>query len=86
MSEVFLTIFIFRPSHNIAQAHFDEYEHYNFDQDKTIFTGHGGKSRLEGDAVTDEADIKGNSGVRKSLSRTPTDPTLGATRGRFSPN
>ena len=28
-----------------SQAHFDEYEHYNFDQDKTIFTGHGGKCR-----------------------------------------
>ena len=44
MSEVFQQIFLSRTSHyNIVQAHFDEYEHYNFDQDKTIYTGHGGK-------------------------------------------
>jgi len=33
----------------MSEAHFDEYEHYNFDQDKTIFTGHGGKFRLGGE-------------------------------------
>ena len=71
-----------------SQAHFDEYEHYNFDQDKTIFTGHGGKCREErgGEAVTDEADIQGNSGVRKKLSKTQTGPTLGDTRERSLPN
>ena len=28
----------------MSEAHFDEYEHYNFDQDKSIHSGHSGKS------------------------------------------
>ena len=28
----------------MSEDHFDQYEHYNFDQDKQIFTGHGGRS------------------------------------------
>ena len=65
----------------------DEYDHYNFDQDKTIYTGHGGELRGERDgwSVTDHH-LKANSGVRRSLSRTPIVPTLGAMRGRFSPS
>ena len=31
-------------SREMSEDHFDQYEHYNFDQDKQIFTGHGGRS------------------------------------------
>ena len=27
----------------MSEDHFDEYEHYNFDQDKNIHSGHSGK-------------------------------------------
>ena len=26
-----------------AEEHFDEYEHYNYDQDKAMLSGHSGK-------------------------------------------
>ena len=29
----------------MSEAHFDEYEHYNIDQDKYVNSGHGGKQR-----------------------------------------
>jgi len=32
------------------EAHFDEYEHYNFDQDKSIHSGHSGKQRTKKEA------------------------------------
>ena len=27
----------------MSEAHFDEFEHYNFDQDKAMRSGHSGK-------------------------------------------
>jgi nuclear protein 1 len=32
------------------EAHFDEYEHYNFDQDKYIYCGRSGKQRTKKEA------------------------------------
>ncbi|CAG2170682.1 unnamed protein product [Oppiella nova] len=29
----------------MSESHLDEYEHYNYDQDKYANTGHGGKQR-----------------------------------------
>lgn len=29
----------------MSESHLDEYEHYNFDQDKIINSGHSGKQR-----------------------------------------
>lgn len=29
----------------MSEAHFDDYEHYNFDQDKHLYSGHSGKQR-----------------------------------------
>merc|ERR1712228_733681 len=29
----------------MSEAHFDEYEHYNYDQEKVMNSGHGGKQR-----------------------------------------
>merc|ERR1712156_474544 len=29
----------------MSESHFDQYEHYNYDQDKAIFSGHSGKQR-----------------------------------------
>eukprot|EP00095_Tigriopus_kingsejongensis_P004002 snap_masked-scaffold1031_size68893-processed-gene-0.15 protein:Tk04002 transcript:snap_masked-scaffold1031_size68893-processed-gene-0.15-mRNA-1 annotation:"dna-binding nuclear protein p8" len=35
----------------MSEAHFDEYEHYNFDQDKNIFCHHSGKQRTKKEAA-----------------------------------
>lgn len=32
------------------EAHFDEYEHYNFDQEKQMFSGRSGKGRSKKEA------------------------------------
>jgi len=29
----------------MSESHLDEYEHYNYDQDKYVNNGHGGKQR-----------------------------------------
>lgn len=34
----------------MSEAHFDEYEHYNFDADKYINAGHSGKQRSKKEA------------------------------------
>merc|ERR1712212_146908 len=34
----------------MSEAHFDEYEHYNFEQDKSIHSGHSGKQRTKKEA------------------------------------
>merc|ERR1711963_1376125 len=34
----------------MSEEHFDEFEHYNFDQDKTMRTGHSGKLRTKKEA------------------------------------
>ena len=34
----------------MSEAFFDEYEHFNFDQDKYIFSGHSGKQRTKKEA------------------------------------
>lgn len=31
----------------MSEAFFDEYDYYNFDHDKHIFSGHGGKQRTK---------------------------------------
>jgi len=31
----------------MSEKHFDEYEHYNYDQDKYLMAGHGGKQRTK---------------------------------------
>lgn len=31
----------------MSEAHFDEYEHYNFEQDRIMNTGHSGKQRTK---------------------------------------
>ena len=35
----------------MSEAHFDQYEHYNYDQDKAIFSGHSGKQRSKKEAA-----------------------------------
>ena len=30
----------------MSEAHFDEFEHYNFDQDKAMRSGHSGKQNF----------------------------------------
>ncbi|CAG0885620.1 unnamed protein product [Darwinula stevensoni] len=34
----------------MSENHFDEYEHYNFDQDKYLGAGHSGKQRTKKEA------------------------------------
>ena len=35
----------------MSESHFDKYEHYNFDQDKAMFSGHSGKQRSKKEAA-----------------------------------
>merc|ERR1712243_525147 len=34
----------------MSEAHFDEFEHYNFDQEKAMNSGHSGKQRTKKEA------------------------------------
>merc|ERR1712050_751991 len=34
----------------MSEAHFDEFEHYNFDQEKNMKSGHSGKQRTKKEA------------------------------------
>lgn len=34
----------------MSESHFDEYEHFNFDQDKKLYSGHSGKQRSKKEA------------------------------------
>merc|ERR1712018_1060606 len=34
----------------MSEEHFDEFEHYNFDQDKAMRSGHSGKQRTKNEA------------------------------------
>merc|ERR1711862_79373 len=36
---------------SMSEAHFDEFEHYNFDQDKAMRSGHSGKQRTKKEAL-----------------------------------
>ncbi|GAB0087235.1 nuclear protein 1 [Sergentomyia squamirostris] len=53
----------------MSEVHFDEYEHYNFDHDKHIFSGHSGKQRSKKEASlnTNHHDPNGHS--RKILTK-----------------
>merc|ERR1712025_595256 len=39
-----------RAPSRMSEAHFDEFEHYNFDQDKAMRSGHSGKQRTKKEA------------------------------------
>merc|ERR1711982_188118 len=39
-----------RATSRMSEAHFDEFEHYNFDQDKAMRSGHSGKQRTKKEA------------------------------------
>nr|BAN20797.1 conserved hypothetical protein [Riptortus pedestris] len=47
----------------MSESHFDEYEHYNFDHDKQLYSGHSGKqrSKKEADEHTNHHDPCGHS-------------------------
>lgn len=53
----------------MSEAYVDEYEHFNYDYDKHIFTAHGGKqrSKREANAHTNHFDPSGHS--RKILTK-----------------
>lgn len=53
----------------MSEAYFDEYEHYNYDQDKYVFSGHSGKNRTKREANenTNHFDPSGHS--RKLLTK-----------------
>ncbi|XP_033222500.1 uncharacterized protein LOC117176362 [Belonocnema kinseyi] len=46
----------------MSEEHFDEYEHFNYDYEKHIFTGHSGKqrSKLEAEQHTNHFDPSGH--------------------------
>jgi hypothetical protein len=47
----------------MSESHFDEYEHYNFEYDKHIYSGHSGKQRTKKEASehTNHFDPSGHS-------------------------
>lgn len=47
----------------MSETHFDEYEHYNFDVDKHVNSGHSGKQRTKKEASehTNHFDPSGHS-------------------------
>jgi nuclear protein 1 len=47
----------------MSESHFDEYEHYNFEYDKHIYSGHSGKQRTKKEASehTNHYDPNGHS-------------------------
>ena len=53
----------------MSEEHFDEYEHFNYDYDKHMFSGHSGKlrSKREADLHTNHFDPCGHS--RKILTK-----------------
>ncbi|XP_068149437.1 nuclear protein 1-like [Drosophila tropicalis] len=53
----------------MSETHYDEYEHYNFDHDKHIFSSHSGKQRSKKEATehTNHFDPSGHS--RKILTK-----------------
>lgn len=53
----------------MSEAHFDEYEHYNYDHGKHIFSSHSGKQRSKKEATehTNHFDPSGHS--RKLLTK-----------------
>lgn len=60
---------IIKSNINMSEGHFDEYEHYNFDHDKYMFSGHSGKQRTKKEASlnTNHFDPSGHS--RKILTK-----------------
>lgn len=54
---------------NMSESHFDAYEHYNFEYDKHIFSGHSGKQRSKREVTehTNHFDPSGHS--RKILTK-----------------
>ncbi|XP_065203603.1 nuclear protein 1 [Planococcus citri] len=47
----------------MSESHFDEYEHYNYDQDKQMYCGKSGKQRTKKEASehTNHPDPSGHS-------------------------
>jgi nuclear protein 1 len=39
-----------KSSFAMSESHFDKYEHYNFDQEKAMYSGHSGKQRSKKEA------------------------------------
>ena len=48
-----------------GEENFDEYEHYNYDQDKAIMSGHSGELLSLGDEVTATSAFQVNRDLRK---------------------
>ena len=46
LTPIFFHYDIFQISIRMSEAHFDEFEHYNFDQDKAMRSGHSGKANF----------------------------------------
>lgn len=71
----------------MSEGHFDEYEHYNFDHDKYMFSGHSGKQRTKKEASlnTNHFDPSGHS--RKILTKfmnTETNKKIKTAKNHFS--
>ena len=41
---------MFSTAATMSESHFDQYEHYNYDQEKNMYSGHSGKQRSKKEA------------------------------------
>ncbi|RWS04937.1 nuclear protein 1-like protein [Dinothrombium tinctorium] len=53
----------------MSEAHFDEYDYYNFDQDKYLYSGHSGKQRTKKEAETNTNHFDPSGHTRKVLTK-----------------
>lgn len=53
----------------MSEAHLDEYDHYNFDHDKHIYSGHSGKQRSKKEASTHTNHFDPNGHSRKIVTK-----------------
>ncbi|CAH0381574.1 unnamed protein product [Bemisia tabaci] len=67
----------------MSESHMDEYEHYNYDQDKIIHSGHSGKQRSKKEASehTNHFDPQGHSRkLTEKMQNTEKNKKVEATR------
>jgi len=53
----------------MSESHFDEYEHFNYDQDKYMFSGHSGKQRSKKEAEGNTNRFDPNGQTRKLVTK-----------------
>lgn len=53
----------------MSEEHFDEYEHFNYDYDKHIFSAHSGKQRSKREAILHTNHFEPSGHTRKIVTK-----------------